>query len=334
MQREKQRPCRIEINQKLLGFSGRCTHFRSQLHELGPQRGTEITKSLLLVLSFCALLWLHYGAMNPLEDARQKAATTYNAASDYFDHPANTFWERFGRRTVERIRLAPGARVLDVCCGSGASAIPAAEIVGSTGSVVGVDLAENLLDLARGKARDRGLENTGFRIGDMTNLAFDDNSFDVVVCVFGIFFVPDMQLALHELKRVLRTGGTLAITTWGPRLFEPVNSVFWNSVREIRPDLHKSFNPWDRISEPEDLRSLLNSAGFEQSEVVAETGSQPVNSPEDWWAMVLGSGYRGTVDQLSTEDRERVRLANFDFIRGDSVRSVETNVVYGIAVKS
>ena len=50
--------------------------------------------------------------------------------------------------------------------------------------------------------------------------------------------------------------------------------------------------------------------------------------------MVLGSGYRGTVDQLSTEDRERVRLANFDFIRGDSVRSVETNVVYGVAVKS
>src|SRR5687768_12042516 len=152
--------------------------------------------------------------MSTLEDAKQKAATTYNAASDYFDHPANTFWERYGRRTVERLRLAPGARVLDVCCGSGASAIPAAEIVGPSGSVVGVDLAENLLELARAKAKYLGLNNTDFRSGDMTNLHFKGDTFDVVICVFGIFFVPDMEVALHELKRVLRTRGTLAITTW------------------------------------------------------------------------------------------------------------------------
>jgi ubiquinone/menaquinone biosynthesis C-methylase UbiE len=204
--------------------------------------------------------------MSTLEDAKQKAATTYNAASDYFDHPANTFWERYGRRTVERLRLAPGALVLDVCCGSGASAIPAAEIVGPGGSVIGVDLAENLLELACAKAKQLDLENTEFRSGDMTNLAFETETFDAVICVFGIFFVPEMEVALHELERVLKRGGTLAITTWGPRLFEPVNTVFWNSVREVRPDLHKSFNPWDRISEPDDLRSLLNAAGFTESE--------------------------------------------------------------------
>ncbi len=302
------------------------------LHPFPPS--TTPTRATYPDLSFLCLLWLHYAAMNTLEDAKQKAATTYNAASDYFDHPANTFWERYGRRTVERLRLAPGARVLDVCCGSGASAIPAAEIVGPGGSVVGVDLAENLLELARAKAKYLGLNNTDFRSGDMTNLRFEGDTFDAVICVFGIFFVPDMEVALHELKRVLKTRGTLAITTWGPKLFEPVNTVFWNSVREVRPDLHKGFNPWDRISEPDDLRALLNAAGFVETEVVAEPGSQPVNSPEDWWAMVLGSGYRGTVDQLSAEDRERVRLANFDFIRQASVQSVETNVVYGVATKT
>ena len=272
--------------------------------------------------------------MSTLDEAKQKAATTYNAASDYFDHPANTFWERYGRRTVERLPLVPGARVLDVCCGSGASAIPAAKIVGPRGSVVGVDLAENLLDLARVKATQLSLDNAEFQSGDMTNLAFETETFDAVICVFGIFFVPEMEVALQELKRVLKTGGTLAITTWGPRLFEPVNSVFWNSVRDLRPDLHKSFNPWDRISEPDDLRSLLVSAGFTNTEVVAESGSQPVNSPEDWWAMVRGSGYRGTIDQLSVEDRERVQRANFDFIREAAVQSVDTNVVYGVALKT
>lgn len=71
--------------------------------------------------------------MGTPEDAKKKAAATYNAASDCYDHPANFFWERYGRRTVERLRLPFGARVLDVCCGSGASAIPAAETVGSGG---------------------------------------------------------------------------------------------------------------------------------------------------------------------------------------------------------
>ncbi len=269
---------------------------------------------------------------NP-EDAKQKAALTYNAASDHYDHPANTFWERYGRRTIERLQLTAGAKVLDVCCGSGASAVPAAKAVGPTGSVVGVDLAENLLQLARAKAVEHSLSNTHFEPGDMTNLRFNEGSFDAVVCVFGVFFVPDMAAAVRELTRVLRPGGTLAITTWGPRFFEPANTVFWNSVSRVRPDLYKGFNPWDRISDPKTLRALMESATLSNIHVEAETDSQPVNSPEDWWAMIMGSGYRGTVDQLSTVEREQVRSANLDLLRRESVQSVEANVIYSHATK-
>jgi ubiquinone/menaquinone biosynthesis C-methylase UbiE len=166
--------------------------------------------------------------MSTLDEAKQKAAATYNAAADFYDHPANTFWGRYGRRTVERLRLPEGARVLDVCCGSGASAIPAAEAVGPGGSVIGVDLAQNLLELARAKAMQRGLTNVQFTTGDMANLRFETGRFDVVVCVFGIFFVPDMEAALRELTRVLKSGGRLAVTTWGPRFFETLNTAFWN----------------------------------------------------------------------------------------------------------
>jgi ubiquinone/menaquinone biosynthesis C-methylase UbiE len=271
--------------------------------------------------------------MSELESARKRAATTYNAAADFYDHPANTFWGRYGRRTVERLGLSAGQRVLDVCCGSGASALPAAEFVGPTGSVVGVDLAENLLELARSKAAQQGLANVTFQSGDITQLPFETGGFDVAVCVFGIFFVPDMELALSELRRVLRTGGKLAITTWGPGLFEPANTAFWNSIRNVRPDLYKGFNPWDRISEVEELRSLLMAAGFDEAEVVAEGGSQPVNSPSDWWAIIMGSGYRGTLEQLTSEARERVRKENVDFIQRTALRSVESNVVYATAVK-
>ena len=269
--------------------------------------------------------------MISLNEAKKKAAETYNAAADYFDHPANSFWERFGRRTVERLHLPEGARVLDACCGSGASAIPAAEIVGPGGSVVGVDLAEGLLELARIKARKLQLANVEFRTSDITQLTFDDNTFDAVVCVFGIFFVPDMELALRELKRVTRTGGKIAITTWGPRVFEPANSFFWESVRKTRPDLYKGFNPWDRISEVEGLRALFADAGMNGVEVVAESGAQPINTPDDWWAMIMGTGYRGTLEQLSSENLERVKNENLNFIRSSGLRSVETNVLYAVA---
>lgn len=268
--------------------------------------------------------------MSELDDAKKKAATTYNAASDYYDHPANTFWERYGRRTVERLRLASGERVLDVCCGSGASAIPAAEIVSS---VVGVDLAENLLELARAKAKQRGLANIQFQSGDLTNLPFEDESFDTVVCVFGIFFVPDMEAALRELRRVVRKEGRVAITTWGPRFFEPASTVFWNSIRDVRPDLYKGFNPWDRISEVDAVLQLLAGAGLIELEAIAESDSQTVNEPDDWWAMIMGSGYRGTVEQLAADDRERVRRSNLDFIQRTSLRALEANVIYATARK-
>src|SRR6476660_383309 len=180
-------------------------------------------------------------------DAQAKATTTYSSAADHYDDPANTFWVRFGRRTIERLELGAGDRVLDVCCGSGASALPAAEAVGPNGLVSGIDLSEPLLTLAREKARDRGLVNTGFRVGDIMNLDQPESHFDAVVCVFGIFFVPDMAAALRELWRRVRPGGKLAITTWGPNFFEPVTTSFWNAIREVRHDLYKGFNPWDRI---------------------------------------------------------------------------------------
>jgi SAM-dependent methyltransferase len=154
-----------------------------------------------------------------------------------------------------------------------------------------------------------------------------------VICVFGIFFVPDMPQAARELWRLVRPGGQLAITTWGPHFFEPANTAFWNAVRTESPDLYKGFNPWDRISEPDALRALLLSAGAGAPEIVAEMRSHQLRSPEDWWPMVLGTGYRGTVEQLGPTARDKVRKQCLDFIRTAGVESVEANVLYAVATK-
>jgi len=267
------------------------------------------------------------------DEAKAKAASTYNAAADRYDDPANLFWERFGRATVERLHLAPGARVLDVCCGSGASALAAAEAVGPAGSVMGIDLAENLLELARAKAARQGLSNVAFREGDMLDLRLPATHFDAVICVFGIFFVPDMAAAVRSLWHVLRSGGTLAVTTWGLRFFEPATDAFWNAVRDVRPDLYRGFNPWDRIGEATALEAVLIEGGAKNIKVVAQAGMHPIPSPEAWWSAVLGSGYRGTLEQMDDAARKRVREANLSYIRASGIRAVEANVIYATAVK-
>ncbi len=270
---------------------------------------------------------------NMPESAQDRAAFTYNAAADFFDASPLSFWDYFGRRTIELASLPSGSRVLDVCCGTGASALPAAEAVGPTGSVIGIDLAEQLLESARTKAIQRRLGNIEFEIGDMLSMRFPVASFDAVVCVFGIFFVPDMANAVSELWSRIRPGGKLAVTTWGPNFCEPASDAFWRSIKNVRPDLHKGFNPWDRIDSPASLRDIFDQARIASPNITREDRLHPINSAEDWWTIVLGSGYRGTIEQLDLAERQKVQEANLAFIRDEKISAIETNVLYAFAAK-
>jgi SAM-dependent methyltransferase len=268
------------------------------------------------------------------EELKVRAAATYNAAADWYDAPANTFWARFGCDTVSALDLRPGMRVLDVCSGSGASAIPAAAAVGPTGTVVAVDLAQDLLALLSTKARRLGLAQLDVRTGDLMELDLDGPGFDAVICVFGIFFVGDMAEGIRRLWRQVAPGGRLAVTTWGPRLFEPANSMFWTAVGAERPDLVRRFNPWDAITTPAALETLLRAGGVSNVTIVEREGRHPVPVPEAWWALVMGSGYRGTVDQLAPDARDRVRKAVADAMTAGGVTEIEANVIFATATKS
>ncbi len=270
--------------------------------------------------------------MNKAE-AIQKSTTTFNSAADYFDAPALSFWNRFGQNTIDKIQLQPGAKVLDVCCGSGASAIPAAVQVGNTGSVLGADLADSLLTLARTKSQQQELTNIEFCCGDFTSLGLPSESFDAIVCVFGIFFVPDMEAAVAELWRMLRPGGKLAITSWGTRVFEPANQTFWNAVKAERPELYKQYTPWYRIGDRDALKALLEAGGATNVEVFAETDSHKLAAPEDWWTMVMGGGIRGTIDRLDPATQERVKSVNLAFLQDNHIQALDSDVLYAIAQK-
>jgi ubiquinone/menaquinone biosynthesis C-methylase UbiE len=116
---------------------------------------------------------------------------------------------------IARTEISPGARVLDVACGTGNTAIPAAR---AGGLVTGVDIAPNLLEQARRRAAAEQLE-IRFREGDAEELPVGDREFDVVLTMFGAMFAPRPERVAAELIRVCRPGGLITMANWTPEGF-------------------------------------------------------------------------------------------------------------------
>ncbi len=269
----------------------------------------------------------------PLSETAHRAARTYGAAADHYTLATLSFWDRFGSATVSRLPLAAGDAVLDLCCGAGASAIPAARTVGPAGRVLGIDVAEPLLALARARAAREGLTQAGFRHCDATRTELPGASFDAVICVFGVFFAADMSAFVAEMWRLVRPGGMLALTTWGPGLFEPANSHFWRCVGEVKPSSFKGFNPWDKITTPAALGSLFAQAGVPSPALEASAGRHQLPHPDRFWDIVLGSGYRATISALTPGQRDLVRTRLLAELRAQQITELRTDVLFGTAAR-
>jgi SAM-dependent methyltransferase len=113
---------------------------------------------------------------------------------------------------VERLQPGPGDDMLDLACGTGAMA----ELAAQRGArVVGVDLAPALIETAKERASQQGLE-IDYRVGDAENLDFPDASFDKVSSTCGIMFTPDHEAVARQLARIVRPGGLIALASWTP----------------------------------------------------------------------------------------------------------------------
>jgi len=130
---------------------------------------------------------------------------------------------------IERLNLQTGMRVLDVACGTGNLSLPAAR----AGAVVtGVDIAQNLIEQARASADNEGLK-IQFDVGDAEKLSYGDSSFDAVVTMFGAMFAPRPETVAAELKRVCRSGGTIAMANWTPTGF--IGQMFKLTGKHVPP---------------------------------------------------------------------------------------------------
>jgi SAM-dependent methyltransferase len=174
---------------------------------------------------------------------------------------------------IGRLPIAPGMRVLDVACGTGNTAIPAAK----RGAVVtGVDIASNLILQARERALAEGV-NATFDEGDAEQLPYEDGSFDAVVTMFGAMFAPRYKLVASEMARVLRPGGLLAMANWNPASFSGqmfrvggkhvphppgiAPPVLWGDEAAVRERLEPHFSEIRTELIPIDFDMPTNAAG-------------------------------------------------------------------------
>ncbi|MGZ9275255.1 MAG: class I SAM-dependent methyltransferase [Nitrospira sp.] len=184
------------------------------------------------------------------------------------------FMEGGAREFYERLNIAPGCKLLDVACGSGQLTLMAAK---DGLEVTGVDIADNLVERARARAKAEGL-NSRFEEADAESLPFDDASFDAVVSLIGAMFAPRPQLVAQELLRVCVPGGTVAMANWTPlgfvgQMFKTVSKfiapnrmpspVLWGDEATVRERLGRGLSELSLTR-----RQYLFSYPFPPSEVV------------------------------------------------------------------
>jgi len=244
-------------------------------------------------------------------------------------------WDRFfdeqmaflNHRLVADARLRSGMQVLDLGSGTGYPALLGAQTVGPSGRMIGVDLAEQMLAVARRKATALGLENVTFRTGDATSLPFEANSFDGMTSRFCLMFLPEIPKAGAEIARVLRPGGWVAAAVWSAPEKNPSIGLSMEAIKKVveLPPPDPTAPGIFRLATPGDLAGMMQQAGLidvAEQEFLAEWSYA---SAEEYYTslMEIAAPVQNLMARLSAAQIQEVRRlitqAATPYQRGNSI---------------
>jgi len=185
---------------------------------------------------------------------------TGTAAENYERHFVPAIAEPVSAPLLEAAALRAGERVLDIACGTGVIARHAAELVGPTGSVTAVDVAPDMIEVARATPAPAA-PAIDWRTGDAASLPLPDGGYDVVLCQMGLMFVEDRSAALSEVHRVLAAGGRVVVSTPGD-IQRPFAVLEQAIVDHVNADLGGFVRAVFSMHDPAAVAALLRGAGL------------------------------------------------------------------------
>lgn len=215
----------------------------------------------------------------------------WSESAPYWEKYRSTIAEMFApvaQALIEDARIARGSAVLDVATGPGEPALTIAEVVGPDGSVVGTDVAPEMVEAARREISRRKLLNARFEVAFTESLPFADNTFDAVVSRFGVMFFPSPVDCLRDMLRVLKPGGRIAMAVWYLSEKNPFDYLVARVVNGyVEPVPPKPGAPdMFRFAKPGDLLGLLRNAGAtDASERVLQFAIRAPMSAENFWTL-------------------------------------------------
>ena len=228
----------------------------------------------------------------------------------HYDEMESRLTRPVSERMLELAGVVAGMHVLDLACGRGEPALPAAHRVGPTGRVLGVDLVEGMLQIARERASLEGLTQVEFQVGDVEALQVGERCFDVATVRWGLMYMRAPERALLAIHRALKPGAALAIASWA----EPARVPYFSLPRQLLeryralPPLPGSDAPGTfRNADSAELEAGLRRCGFrvEKSEemeipvVEARDGAGIVN-----WIRQMGGALSKLVAEMPKHHQE------------------------------
>ena len=267
-------------------------------------------------------------AVTELESLKTRMKATWMSGD--FDRVAQVYAPS-ARAFVERLRLTPGTRVLDVACGSGNLSFPAAR---AGADVIGVDIATNLIETARGRARAEEL-HVYFDEGDAEQMPYGDSSFDVVMTMFGAMFAPRPEQTAKEMLRVCRPGGRIAMANWTPTGF--IGRMFKTTAAHVAPPAIPSPLLWgDEATVRERLRDGVEELHFNYRTCAfrfALTPAQAVDFFREWYGPTLRAFASLDAEGQAALRRDLTRLWSEHNLATDGTTHVESEYMEVVATR-
>ena len=275
-----------------------------------------------------------------LEQIRDQQKETWNKFSPgwkKWDEHTMDFLKPMGDEIIRLLKIKEDDMVLDVAAGTGEPGLTIASML-KGGKVTATDLSDGMLQVARENAARRNIKNYEAIVCDVSELPFDDNSYDAISCRFGFMFFPDIQLAANEMVRVLKPGGRLAVAVWsGP------DKNFW--VTAIADTIQKNMQlpvpppgapGMFRCAEPGLMSNIFKQAGMKNIKEKEVQGKLNSGTADVYWNMMteVAAPFVAALSKADDAMKEKIKnevfeLVNHKYPDGNVMIESSALVLYG-----